>query len=74
LVSRTEAALQDAAKAIRAEHDVDVIIAAADLKHDEVARSLAERYGGVDILVNNPRPAWTPAISRVAPAMRRWKR
>jgi NAD(P)-dependent dehydrogenase (short-subunit alcohol dehydrogenase family) len=53
LVARTEQPLADAARAIRAEHGVEVEIAAADLSRDEAAPALAARYGDVDILVNN---------------------
>lgn len=53
LVSRTERALKEVAAAIRAEHDVNVHVAPADLSRDGAAEALAARHGEVDILVNN---------------------
>mgnify|MGYP000098685160 CR=1 FL=1 len=71
LVSRTEAALQEAAKTLRAKHGVDVVVEAADLKQDAAAGALAERYGDVDILVNNAGDIPGGSIAQVDQA--RWR-
>ncbi len=53
LTSRTEADLEAARAAIRAEHDVEVTIHPLDLSDSSNVDSLAERCADIDILVNN---------------------
>ena len=53
LTSRTEADLESARDAIRAEHDVEVTIHPLDLSDSSNVDILAERCADIDILVNN---------------------
>ncbi|MDE2007649.1 MAG: SDR family oxidoreductase [Rhodospirillales bacterium] len=53
LVARDAAALDAAAGAIRARHQVNVRTIAADLSSDAAVRGVAEQADGIDILVNN---------------------
>ena len=53
LVARDEAALGQAAAAIRARRQVNVRTIAADLSSDEAVRRVATEAGEIDILVNN---------------------
>jgi NAD(P)-dependent dehydrogenase (short-subunit alcohol dehydrogenase family) len=53
LVSRTEAALEQAAAAIRTRHQVNVRIIAADLSQQAEVEHVADAAGAIDILVNN---------------------
>jgi NAD(P)-dependent dehydrogenase (short-subunit alcohol dehydrogenase family) len=53
LVSRTAAALEEAAGAIRARHQVNVRVHAADIAVQGTAEDIARRFPEIDILVNN---------------------
>lgn len=53
LVAREQAALDEAAAAIRSRRQVDVKVISADLGDDRTVRAVAEEAGAVDILVNN---------------------
>ena len=53
LVARDPAALEAAAGAIRARHQVAVCTIAADLSNDAAIRRVADEAGVPDILVNN---------------------
>ena len=71
LVSRNEASLNEAAATLRAAHGIEVVVAAADLKHDDAAPTLAARFGDVDILVNNAGDIPGGSIAQVDQA--RWR-
>ncbi|MCC7347253.1 MAG: SDR family oxidoreductase [Variibacter sp.] len=53
LVAREQAALDDAAKAIRARRQVNVTTISADLATEATVRKVAAEAGNIDILVNN---------------------
>jgi NAD(P)-dependent dehydrogenase (short-subunit alcohol dehydrogenase family) len=53
LASRDAAALDKAAGAIRARHNVNVAVHAGDLSRPEARTALHRAHGGVDVLVNN---------------------
>jgi NAD(P)-dependent dehydrogenase (short-subunit alcohol dehydrogenase family) len=53
LVAREQGNLDEAAAAIRARHQVNVRVIAADLSSDAAVRRVAEEAGALDILVNN---------------------
>jgi NAD(P)-dependent dehydrogenase (short-subunit alcohol dehydrogenase family) len=53
LVARDAAALEQAASAIRARHQVDVRTIPADISSDQSVRGVAAEAGDIDILVNN---------------------
>jgi NAD(P)-dependent dehydrogenase (short-subunit alcohol dehydrogenase family) len=53
LVSRSLAALEETAAAIRARHQVSVRVDAADISVEGTAEAIAARFPEIDILVNN---------------------
>lgn len=53
LVAREQGNLEEAAAAIRARHQVNVRVIAADLSSDAAVRRVADEAGALDILVNN---------------------
>jgi NAD(P)-dependent dehydrogenase (short-subunit alcohol dehydrogenase family) len=53
LCAREQAALEDAAGAIRSRRQVDVAVISADLSSDAAVREVAAKAGPLDILVNN---------------------
>lgn len=53
LCAREQAALDEAAQAIRSRRQVDVKVVSADLSSDAVVRGVAAEAGAIDILVNN---------------------
>lgn len=53
LVAREQGPLDEAAAAIRARHQVNVRVIAADLSSDAAVRRVADEAGALDILVNN---------------------
>ena len=53
LVARNQAALEEAAAAIRSRRQVNVRVIAADLSSDAAVRRVAAEAGEIDILVNN---------------------
>ncbi len=53
LVARDRAALDEAAAAVRARHQVNVGVIAADLSREDEVERVAREAGGIDILVNN---------------------
>jgi len=53
LVARDKAALDEAASGLRARHQVNVRVIAADLSSDAAVQRVAQEAGDLDILVNN---------------------
>ena len=53
LVARDQGALDEAAAGIRARHQVNVRVIAADLSSDAAVQRVAQQAGDLDILVNN---------------------
>lgn len=53
LCAREQAALDEAAQAIRSRRQVDVKVISADLANDAAVRDVAAQAGNIDILINN---------------------
>jgi NAD(P)-dependent dehydrogenase (short-subunit alcohol dehydrogenase family) len=72
MISRTQAALEEAAAAIRSRHQVNVRVIAADLSEQAEVERVANAAGEIDILVNNAGAIPPGTIADVDNA--RWRR